>query len=188
MGEAVERFLGIVQVEDTSSLTLKEAIKYLLLKYQLPLSKVRGQRYDGASNMKGHLNGLKKLIMKNSPSAYYVHCFAHQFQLTLVDVAKENIDCQWLFGHLAYLLNVLGMSCKKIRMLRIAQAEYMIQALRLGEFESGQGLNQEMGLSRPDDTRWGSHHRTVMHVMALYPSIKKVLFRVGKESKGAEAL
>ena len=187
-GEPVERFLGLVHVEDTTSLTLKQAIQSLLIKYQLPLSKIRGQGYDGASNMKGHVNGLKKLIMEESPSAYYVHCFAHQLQLTLVAVAKENIDCQWFFGQLAYLLNVLDMSCKKIRMLRIAQAEYMIEALKLGEIETGQGLNQEMGLARPGDTRWGSHYRTVMHVIHLYPSIKKVLFRVGKEGKGVEAL
>jgi hypothetical protein len=75
-------------------LTLKEAIKSLLIKYQLPLSKVRGQGYDGANNMKGHVNGLKKLIMEEAPSAYYVHCFAYQLQLTPVAVAKENIDCQ----------------------------------------------------------------------------------------------
>jgi len=126
--------------------------------------------------------------MDESPSAYYVHCFAHQLQLTLVSVAKENIDCQWFFGQLAYLLNVLDMSCKKIRMLRVAQAENMIEALKLGEIESGQRLNQEMGLARPGDTRWGSHYRTVMHVMHLYPSIEEVLFRVGEEGKGAEAL
>jgi len=156
-GEPVERFLGLVQAEDTTSLTLKEAIQSLLIKYQLPLSKVRGQGYDGASNMKGHVNGLKKLIMDESPSAYYVHCFAHQLQLTLVAVAKENTDCDWFFGQLSYLLNVLGMSCKKIRMLRVAQAEYMIEALKLGEIEIRQGLNQEMGLARPGDTRWGSH-------------------------------
>ncbi|RLM73361.1 zinc finger MYM-type protein 1-like [Panicum miliaceum] len=118
IGEPVERFLGLVHVEDTTSLTLKEAIKSLLIKYQLTLSKVRGQGYDGASNMKGHINGLKKLIMDESPSAYYVHCFAHQLQLTLVAVAKENNDCNWFFGQLGYLLNVLGMSCKKICMLR----------------------------------------------------------------------
>ena len=41
--ELVERFLGLVQVEDTTSLTLKEAIQSLLIKYQLLLSKVRGQ-------------------------------------------------------------------------------------------------------------------------------------------------
>jgi hypothetical protein len=63
----------------------------------------------------------------------------------------------------------------------------MIEALKLGEFEIGQGQNQEMGLARPGDTRWGSHYRTVMHVMALYPSIRKVLFKIGNESNGAEA-
>jgi hypothetical protein len=39
-GEPVERFLGLVHVEDTTTLTLKEAIQSLLMKYQLPLSKV----------------------------------------------------------------------------------------------------------------------------------------------------
>jgi hypothetical protein len=58
---------------------------------------IRGQGYDGASNMKGHANGLKKLIMDECPSAYYVHCFAHQLQLTLVAVAKDNPDCDWFF-------------------------------------------------------------------------------------------
>jgi hypothetical protein len=47
--------------------------------------------------MKCHVNGLKKLIMEESPSAYYVHCFVHQLQLTLVVVAKENIDLSRVF-------------------------------------------------------------------------------------------
>jgi hypothetical protein len=64
----------------------------------------------------------------------------------------------------------------------------MIEALRLGEIETGQGLNQEMGLARLGDTCWGSHYRTVMHVMALYPSIKEVLSKIGKEYKGGESL
>mgnify|MGYP003703309603 CR=1 FL=1 len=92
VGQPVERFLGLVHVEDTTSLTHKEAIKSLLMQYQLPLSKVRGHGYDGASNMKGHVNGLKKLIVEDSPSAYYVQCFAHQLELTLVAIAKENSD------------------------------------------------------------------------------------------------
>ncbi|WVZ98180.1 hypothetical protein U9M48_043649 [Paspalum notatum var. saurae] len=70
-GETIERFFGLVHVGDTTALTLKEAIQSLLMQYQLPFSKVRGQGYDGASNMRGHVNGLKKLIMEESPSAYY---------------------------------------------------------------------------------------------------------------------
>jgi hypothetical protein len=103
--------------------------------------------------MKGPVNGLKKLIMDESPSAYYVHCFAHQLQLTLVAVAKQCGDCGWFFQQLGYLLNVLGMFCKKIRMLRLAQANRIIEALHLGEIESGQGLNQELSLARPCDTQ-----------------------------------
>jgi len=44
----------------------------------LSIKQVRGQGYDGASNMRGELNSLKSLIMREISSAYYVHCFAHQ--------------------------------------------------------------------------------------------------------------
>jgi len=56
------------------------------------MQQIRGQGYDGASNMKGDIKGLKTLIMQESPSAYYIHCFAHQLQLVLVAVAKGNTD------------------------------------------------------------------------------------------------
>jgi hypothetical protein len=48
----VERFLGVVHVENTTSIPLKSAIESLLMEHSLSLSKVRGQGYDGASNMK----------------------------------------------------------------------------------------------------------------------------------------
>ncbi|KAK4738470.1 hypothetical protein R3W88_002167 [Solanum pinnatisectum] len=88
-GEVVERFIGLVHVSDTSACSLKKAIYSLLSVHSLSPSKIRGQGYDGASNMKGEINGLKTLIMKDSPSAYYIHCFAHQLQLTLVAIAKN---------------------------------------------------------------------------------------------------
>ena len=50
-----------------------------------------GQGYDRASNMQGDINGLKTLILKENKSVFYVHCFAHQLQLTLVTVAKNHI-------------------------------------------------------------------------------------------------
>ncbi|KAI4969793.1 hypothetical protein ZWY2020_000707 [Hordeum vulgare] len=188
VGWMVERFLGIVHVEDTTSLTLKKAIEKLLMDNSLSFSMVRGHGYDGASNMKGKANGLKKLIMDESPSAYYVHCFAHQLQLTLVAVAKENGDCFSFFQQLSSLLNVLGLSCKKIQMFREAQVDYLIEALQLDELETGKGQNQEMGLGRPCETRWGSHSKTVSHVLSLYPSIKKVLKRIGKEYNSVEGI
>ncbi|XP_015159887.1 zinc finger MYM-type protein 1-like [Solanum tuberosum] len=58
-GEVVERFIDLVHVSDTSACSLKKAIYSLLSVHSLSPSKIRGQGYDGASNMKGDINGLK---------------------------------------------------------------------------------------------------------------------------------
>nr|XP_009803107.1 PREDICTED: zinc finger MYM-type protein 1-like [Nicotiana sylvestris] len=69
-GEVVERFVGLVHVSDTSACSLKEEIYSLLSDHSLSPSQIRGQGYDGASNMRGEISGLKTLIMKDSSSAY----------------------------------------------------------------------------------------------------------------------
>ncbi|XP_057793172.1 uncharacterized protein LOC131009781 [Salvia miltiorrhiza] len=113
MGKVVKQFLRLVHVGDTTALSLRSAIMSLLVEHSLSPSKIRGQGYDGASNMKGEINDLKTLIRGDTPSAYYVHCFAHQLQLTLVAIAKKNNECVWLFDTFAILLNVIGVSCKR---------------------------------------------------------------------------
>ncbi|XP_059448307.1 uncharacterized protein LOC132179584 [Corylus avellana] len=48
-----ERFFDIVHVKDTSALTLKNGISDVLSRYLLDIQNIRGQGYDGASNMRG---------------------------------------------------------------------------------------------------------------------------------------
>ena len=117
LGRVCERFLGVIHVPGTTSLQLKTAIQSLLASHHLTLTQVRGQGYYGASNMKGEVKGLKTLIMKESPTAYYVHCFAHQLQFVLVAVAKGDVGCQTFFGQVSRLLNIVGVSCKRHDML-----------------------------------------------------------------------
>ncbi|XP_074293001.1 uncharacterized protein LOC141619881 [Silene latifolia] len=186
IGQVKERFLGVVHVGDTTSLTLKAAIEKLLGENSLTLSSVRGQGYDGASNMKGSIKGLKTLIMEESPSAYYVHCFAHQLQLTLVAVAKKHVNCSVLFYSLTILLNVITSSYKRKDILREKQAENVLKALQKGELVSGTGLNQEKGLSMLGDTRWGSHFKTILHVFDLFSSILEVLDAISEFCDGSE--
>jgi hypothetical protein len=168
-------------VSDTTSLSLKVAIISLLKDNHLTPTQIRGQGYDGASNMKGEIKGLKTLIMQESQSAYYIHCFAHQLQLVLIAIAKENEACVWFFDHVSYLFNIIGVSCKRHDMLRDVRAQKVYEALEMGEIESGSGLNQEMGLSRPGDTRWGSHFKTILHIVDMYSTILEVLVRIGKD-------
>ena len=112
-GNVTEQFLGIVHVADTTALSLKVAVESLFSKHGLSLSRLRGQGYDGASNMQGEFNGLKALILRENKSAYYVHCFAHQLQLTLVAVAKNHNVIAEFFCLVAKLINVVGGSCKR---------------------------------------------------------------------------
>ncbi|XP_057775162.1 uncharacterized protein LOC130994150 [Salvia miltiorrhiza] len=81
----------MVHVSDTIATSLEKGIGSLFSTYGLSISSLRGQGYDGASNMIGEFSGLKTLILiKRNPNAYYVHYFAHQLQLTIVVHAKND--------------------------------------------------------------------------------------------------
>ena len=67
-------------------------------------------------------------------------------------------------------------------MLRNARLENVKKALECGDLESGSGLNQEMGLPRPGDTRWGSHYKTICSIITIYSSIHDVLIELGADN------
>ncbi|KAK3217758.1 hypothetical protein Dsin_011728 [Dipteronia sinensis] len=87
-----ERFFEVVGVDDTTALTLKKKITVILIQYGLQIADMRGQGYDGASNMCGAWNGLQAIFVNDCPYAYYVHCFAHRLQLALVAASKDVHD------------------------------------------------------------------------------------------------
>jgi len=55
----------------------------------LSISRLRGQGYDGASNMRGEFNGLQRKILDENLYAFYVHCYAHCMLLVVVSVASS---------------------------------------------------------------------------------------------------
>ncbi|KAL9671389.1 hypothetical protein QQ045_008957 [Rhodiola kirilowii] len=105
-GAVMERFIGLVRVVDTTSLALKRGIVEFFAKYGLSLSKLRGQGYDGASNMRGELNGLKTFILNENPCAKYIHCFAHQLQLVVVAVVQSNQFVCDFFEYLSMITTI----------------------------------------------------------------------------------
>lgn len=47
----------------------------------LDISKCRGQGYDGAGAVAGHINGLSSHVLRVNPKALYVHCHNHRLNL-----------------------------------------------------------------------------------------------------------
>jgi hypothetical protein len=73
------------------------------------------------------------------------------------------------------VLFTVGNSFKNRDMLREKQAKEIEKALQMGEIETGRGLNQELGLKRPGDTRWGSHFSSLKNMIVMFPSVIEVI-------------
>ena len=171
----IEWFLGIALVASMTALSLKYAVESLLCEHNLSLSNLHGQGYDGASNMQGDINGLKTLILKDNKLAFYVHCFFHQLQLTIITIAKNHINIALFFYMISNLVTVVGGSCKRQDTFRDAQFTKIKDELEKGVRRSRQGLNQETNLKRPGDTRWESYYRTILNLILMFYVVVYVL-------------
>ncbi|XP_024977094.1 zinc finger MYM-type protein 1-like [Cynara cardunculus var. scolymus] len=174
-GIVKERFFGIVHVTETSSSILKYAIDTLFVEHGLSLKQVRGQGYDGASNMCGEFNGLKALILNENSSGYYIHSFVRQRQLVIVAVANKHDEVENFFNMLGMVINVANASCKRKDMLRQSYKDRVQEAIGKCEIEIGTGKYQELSLIRAGDTRWGSRYKTILSLIALFPDVVEVL-------------
>lgn len=132
-----ERFFDVIHVQNTKALTLKEKLSAFLSNNGFDVYNLRGQGYNGASNMKGEFNELQALFLKDCLYAYYVHCYAHRLQLALVAAAKDVVRVSQLFQKLLYIINLVDSSSKR----------------HDDHIETSQGGNQIKALKRPGDTR-----------------------------------
>ena len=87
--ESEEVFLGFHQTRRTNSETLLHLVKTSLLSFGLPFSGIRGQGYDGASNMSGKNNGLQAKVSSENSKALYLYCFGHQLNLVVQDALVD---------------------------------------------------------------------------------------------------
>ncbi|XP_052309181.1 uncharacterized protein LOC18099599 [Populus trichocarpa] len=163
-----ERFFSIVHVSDTTSSTLKKEICDVLARYNLYIFNMRGQGYDGASNMRGAWNGLQALFLRDYPYAYYVHCFAHRLQLALVAAAGNEISIWLFFSKLTTIINLICASPKRHTELHYAQAIEIAHMVATGECETGRGANQIGNLHQSGTTRWSSHFDSICSLIDMY--------------------
>ena len=109
-----ELFFGFYQTSITSSDVIYAIVKDVLLRFQFAINKCRGQCYDGAANVSGHISGLRTRILKDESRATYVHCRAHKLNLAVQDAMKNNKEIRDMLNLIRELIAFIRGSPKRL--------------------------------------------------------------------------
>ena len=122
--EMHEDFIGLMEVPSTHANVINAALKDALIRCSLPLSLCRGQAYDGASNMSGHLNGVAAQISREQPLALHVHCLAHSLNLILQDLTRQCPAIRDALDICKTISQLINWSPKQMHRFKIYQHEF----------------------------------------------------------------
>ena len=87
--ESHEEFVGLYVTETVQSSMLVQIIHDILQRFDVPITKLRGQCYDGCSSMSGSKGGVAVELQKEEPRALYTHCYGHALYLACSDAVKK---------------------------------------------------------------------------------------------------
>eukprot|EP00795_Rhopilema_esculentum_P014860 gene14860-5984_t len=88
-GTTKKTFLGLFDTENTEGKVLYELVTKVFKKFNLILSDIIAECFDGAANMRGVHKGLATRMKEHSPKAIYVHCYGHLLNLALENALTE---------------------------------------------------------------------------------------------------
>ncbi|XP_061365621.1 uncharacterized protein LOC133308902 [Gastrolobium bilobum] len=141
-----ERFFDLYHVQDTSSMTLKNAISEILSHHCLDIQNIHGRGYDGASNMRA-----------------------------LIAASKEVSSVYQFFQNLNFIINIINASSKRHDQFQAAQIFEFERLQAIDELETWTGSNQVGTLKRASDPRWGSHFYSICSLQRGYNESCSVL-------------
>ena len=126
-GTVKEVFVDFIFVERITGQVLAQAILQWLETWNLPHSNIRGQCYDGASNMAGARSGCMTIIQQKAPKAVYFHCASHRLNLAIVSAcsisAFKNVE-----SYIGEIARFFEYSAKRQRLLDTCMEEVLPEA------------------------------------------------------------
>lgn len=153
-----EDFVGFYELQNIESMTIVTAIKDALIRFDLPISKCRGQTYDGASNMMGKKSGVATKIQEIEPKALITHCHCHSLNLSIKSTTQ---NCKLLKDTLDTIREIcilVKYSPKRERILGNIQ-------------ENIETEEKSSTLDKLCPTRWTVRAKCYIKLMTLYDAV-----------------
>ena len=164
--EVHEDCIGLIQVPNITSAILTAAIKDTLIRCNLPLTLCRGQGYDGAANMSGHIRGVATMLLKEEPAALHVHCLAHCLNLCLQDVGRKLQVVRNALDICIEVGKLILWSPKRMHAFRNSQRDFSPQATNI----------------RPlCPTRWTVRQGALSSILDNYEALQDTMTTVNQE-------
>lgn len=157
-GDVQERLLEYIAVDSTSGLEISRSIVDCLSRHGFDIQDCRGQTYDGAGNMAGHISGCQTRIAAMQPLAEFHHCSSHCLNLAL-NKTSQIMEFKVLIENTKALGIFFKYSPKRQHALReILPNEMKVKKVKM-----------------LCETRWVERHNTFIELKMLYPHIIRVL-------------
>ena len=184
-GTIEERLLSVEPMDQTTAEALLHTIRDKLENCGIAISNLRGQCYDGASNVSGIYTGLQARVKELSSSALYTHCYAHVLNLVIVDTMTKNKTARDFFGTLQNLYVFIETCTKRHALYTKNQTQR--------NKKDKDGKQREYFLKKLSDTRWACRadsikaiHHTLEAVLDTLEDIKdnETKANIAAEAKG----
>ena len=160
--------IELIHVQKTDSTTLTGTIKDCLIRLCLPVSQCRGQAYDGASNMSGHLHGVAAQLQKEVPSALFVHCLAHCTNLCLQSVGRECVPVRDALDLVMCVSQLIRYSPKRMTLFQALQSQL---------------AHGSASLKPLCPTRWTVRTGAIQSVLCNYSILCEALEQINAETR-----
>ena len=143
--------------------TLEDA----LIRFNLPLSNLKGQIYHGASMMMGHKSEVAEQIKKDQPKVLETHCRGHALSFSVKDMTKQSEllnDVIDTVGEVTVLAKY-SPNCKQL--LESFQSYLQCD-------DNDESFEQNTSHSKLCVTRWIVRATTCMSILTNYESLIKL--------------
>ena len=123
---------------------------------------MRGQGYDGASNMSGIHRGVQARIRRIIPEAMYTHCKAHCLNLAIIHASKE-IYARNMMNTIQQVAFAFNYSAKRL---------LQFQETLSTDVVSRQQMEERTKLRSLCETRWSSRADALHTFLCSYGYVK----------------
>ncbi|XP_062017416.1 uncharacterized protein LOC133733795 [Rosa rugosa] len=157
-----ERMFEVVDVDDDfTAPALEKEIFNLLARNNLCVGNMRGQGYNGASSMRDAWNTVQASFLRDSPCAYYVHCFAHDLHVALFTATYEIFAMYIFFKALRSIVSFLSVYSNCHSDLKPAGDVEIADLVAFVELES-------QSFQRDPTVSWSFHYGLITRLIDMF--------------------